>query len=160
MLNKKGLAVHWFMMIGYMLGIMAFLIILSYMVTTAIADSADMHNLEYYLAYNRLTYSKDSIFYYDASIDRSYPGIVDPTKLYEDEGTVKNLFGENQDLGIKLSLGTLAKQEVFYNKELYEIAEPVFNLENSIYGGFENKLPVIDTNKKNTLILMGLMYKK
>lgn len=160
MLNKKGLAVHWFRMIGYIVGIMAFLVIMDYIITTSIINSADTHDLEYYLAYNRLVYSKDSVFYYDASIDRVYPGIVDPTKLYEDEDIIKNLFGENEDLGVKLSLGTDVKQDVFYKEDLYETGKYVFELENSIYGGLKHTFPVIDTDKKNTLLLMGLMHKK
>ena len=161
MLNKKGLAVHWFMMIGYVIGIMAFLTILSYMITVSIGNSADTHDLEYYLAYNRLIYSKDSVFYYDSSIDRTYSGVVDPAKLYEDEDTIKNLFGESEDFGIKLSLGVGdSKQDVFYNQNIYEIGEPIFTLSNSVYGGLEKTFPVVDTNNKNTILLMGLMYKK
>ena len=159
MLNKKGLAVHWFMMIGYVAGIMVFLMILGYLVMNAFANAADTHQLEYYLAFDRLIYSKDSVFYYDSSIDRIYPGIVDLNRLYEDR--LGNLFGDNKDFGVRLSMGEgNSTYDLFYNRNIYEAGEYVFTLKNPIYGGLRYKLPVAVKEQKNDILLMGLMYKK
>lgn len=158
MLNKKGLAVHWFMMIGYILGIMAFLTMLSYLVINSIALSADTYHLEYYLLFNRAVYSKDSVFYYDASIDRVYPGVIDVEKFYDE--TLNNLFGENEDFGVKLSIGDENKYDIFYNKNIYETGEYVFELENSVYGGLRYSFPITVKDGGNDILLIGLMYKK
>jgi len=155
MLNKKGLAVHWFLMIGYIVGIMAFLTILSTLVIRAVALSADTHNMEYYLIYNRVVYSKDSIFYYDSSIGRSYPGIVDFNKFNEEN--INNLWGKQESFGVKLSINN--NQNIFYNKNLYEQGEYVFELENSVYGGLKHTFP-IKTKEGNNILLIGLMYPK
>lgn len=147
------------MMIGYMVGIMIFLTILSVLVINSIKISADTYHLEHYISFNRIIYSKDSIFYYDDSIDRVYPGVIDVEKLYEE--TLNNLFGENEDFGVKLSIGEEeSKYNIFYNKDIYEAGEYVFTLENPVYGGLKYDFPVTDKNGKNSILLMGLMYKK
>jgi len=159
MLNKKGLATHWFMMIGYIMGILAFLTMLGFIVLTSIAKSADTYHMEHYILFNRLIYSTDSIFYHDDSIGRTYIGVVDMDKF--DEETFNNLFGKNDNFGVKLSIGDQAtKKDIFYNKNFYEIGEYSYKIEDSIYGGFRYNFPVINKDGKNDVLLMGLMHKK
>jgi len=154
MLNKKGLATHWFMMIGYIMGILAFLTMLGFIVLTSIAKSADTYHMEHYILFNRLIYSTDSIFYHDDSIGRTYIGVVDMDKFDEE-------FGKNDNFGVKLSIGDQAtKKDIFYNKNFYEIGEYSYKIEDSIYGGFRYNFPVINKDGKNDVLLMGLMHKK
>ena len=155
-MNKKGdLAAHFFLMICYVVGILAFLTLLSYLVTTAIAQSANTYNLEYYLVLNRMIYPKEGIFHYDEDIDRVYPGIIDSSKL--DEKRLNTLFGENQDVSTRLKT---SKYDVYYNKNIYDVGEYVYEIDIATYGGLIQTVPITDQQGNNDILQIGLIYQK
>ena len=156
MLNKKGFtAQDLILWILYSVLIMLFVTVLRNSIVQAIDGFADTHNLEHYALYDRMVRSKGSIFYYDETIDRVYPGIIDKDLLYPDR--LIKLFGENDDFGVKIH-GTQANYDIFYNKEIYQLGRPIYNVSNPLYGGIEHSFPVVVED--NDVLLMGLMYKK
>jgi len=142
-------------MIGYVIGTMVFLVILGSLIMRSINLSADTHNLEYYLLYNRMVYSKDSIFYNDPTIGRTYLGMIDFSKFKEE--TFSILFSENKNFGAKLSVNN---NDLFYNKDLYQQGKYVFGLTNAALGGLINKFPTTTKDGQNSILLMGIMFKK
>ncbi len=156
MLNKKGFtaqdAILWVL---YGVCIMIFIAVLRNTIIQAIGGITDTHHLEHYVLYDRIVRSKDSVFYYDKTIDRIYPGIINKEKLYKE--TLHDLFGENDAFGVKIH-GTEAKYDILYNEEIYRLGHPLYNTTNPLYGGIEHSFPVVVGD--NDVLLIGLMYKK
>jgi len=156
MWSKKGYTIQdAFQWLWYGILVLTFIFVLRYSINYAVEGFADTHHLEHYVLYDRMVRSKGSIFYYDKDIDRVYPGIVNKGLFYED--TLLNLFGKNDDFGVKIN-GTQANYEIFYNKEIYNLGHPIYDVSNPLYGGIEHSFPVVVND--NDVLLIGLMYKK
>ncbi|MBI2138825.1 hypothetical protein HYU13_04500 [Candidatus Woesearchaeota archaeon] len=135
--SRKGIAEFGFQMIGYLVGYLAFLGILSSLLLITLRQAADTHGMEFYLAQSRLLYSPDSFFVEDKELMRSYPSIVDSEKLKEE--TLLALFAEQKGLGIKFQHGT--HPPVFYNRDFYEVGEYVLDAPYSTYTGTLISIP-------------------
>lgn len=156
MLNKKGaISAVLILTALYCFTMIIFLAILAVTIQQAVEEASDTRHLQHYILYGRIIHSKNSVFYYDGSIGRVYPGVVDITKFYDD--TLQDLFGEHNDFGIKLSLKAKT-YDIFYNKELYQIGVEVFESTNPIYGGIRHSFPVVVED--NDVLLIGIMYER
>lgn len=97
-----------------------FYIGIKFIVGAAIESSLSTGNLESYVLFNRIFYSRNSIFFVDDHTGRVYLHIVDSNKFNED--VLKQLFNTTDvKIGFRLYLGE-AKKEIFYNKDFYEYA--------------------------------------
>ena len=163
MKNKKGVAVHWLMMVATVLFVLIpFLISINFLVTKLITVYVDTYGLENYILINRIYYSKDSFWCSNDVTGRVNPGIVDLNKF--NDGVLSRLFdGESQKTtALRLTLKSDEEsKEIYYNKEIFDIGFPVAEIEGSRYGVAEQKRFVL-VNKEGKLhkakLLIQLIY--
>ncbi|OGX07223.1 MAG: hypothetical protein A2Z88_01195 [Omnitrophica WOR_2 bacterium GWA2_47_8] len=129
-------------------------------VKSFIVTAIDIRKLEADIFTERLLYSKSGIVFYDESLDRSYPGVVDKQKFQSLSKINPNLLdsvfavkgSENQVLAAKLTL--IEKEDpskgtsvAYYNKDHYDRWEP--RTLSTVTGGsaqvgyFMREIPVI-----------------
>jgi len=120
MARTTAYTVMW--LITVLIVLIPFYIGIMFIVEAAIDSSLPTHNIENYILFNRVFYSKNSVFFVDDYTGRVYLHIVDSNKFNED--TLKNLFETiDANVGFGLYLETEhAIKEIFYNKHFYENA--------------------------------------
>src|SRR3989338_454082 len=94
------------------------------LVRTYVATVIETSDIKASLFSNRLIYSPNSISYYDDSIKRAYPGIIDPAKFSSADFLDKLIYyGEkNREIGAKVVLKDFTDEKeytLFYNKNFF-----------------------------------------
>lgn len=124
-MDKKGTAsyvVGWLMRFFFVL-FPAFIVIM-FLKAEAINIMVSTHNLENSLLFNRVFYSRNSVFAVDEVTGRLQFGVVDMARFNED--TLKALFDEKSEekFGFKLVLEADSMQEIiYYNEKIYKYVE-------------------------------------
>jgi len=114
--------------------IIAFLSVI-FLLRLLILNNIDISDAEARVLTNRIFYSPNAISYFDADIERGYPGIIDFEKYSKLENIDINeldtkiiTYGQdNKITAAKLMLKNIetgAEDAVFYNKESYNFWEP------------------------------------
>ena len=127
--KKRGSVAAWAMMwvAIVILVITPFYFSLEYLVQNSVKQSMNTHNLENHMLMDRIFYSPNSFFYRDTLTDRLYTNTIDLKKF--NEGTLSKLFADDKGISFKLNLDSESrKEEFFYNKDLYDTAEPTYSI--------------------------------
>ncbi|MBI2139476.1 hypothetical protein HYU14_01020 [Candidatus Woesearchaeota archaeon] len=163
---KKGFMGFGFELMGYVVGVTAVVIFLSSILLSTLREAASTHDLEYFLAHARVTYSGSGFFYTDKDTGRAYPGMIVPGQYKEE--TLKQLFGDDpanaqapnipfadtRKFALKFSYdGNI----LFYNRELFETAEYVYQNPEAYYNGIYLVTPVT-VGQHDTALQQGMMF--
>src|SRR3989338_7081814 len=95
------------------------------LVRTYVATVIETSDIKASMFSNRLIYSANSISYYDESVKRAYPGIIDPNKFSSADFLDKAIYyGEkNREIGAKIVVKDLNEGKelvLFYNKVFFK----------------------------------------
>lgn len=166
--NKRGRTIsdHLVMWIPKFIYItVAFLSVL-FLVRLLVYNNIDTSSAEAKVLANRIFYSPNSISYFDAEIDRAYPGIIDIEKYTKlqvspNEMDTKTLtYGsDNGVIAAKItlkSIDTKSEYEIFYNKENYDFWEP--RILSTVVGGSGSVKSIIE--QRYVLIKVGNQFQK
>ncbi|MBI4453245.1 hypothetical protein HY636_01235 [Candidatus Woesearchaeota archaeon] len=123
--------------------IVAILFAVVILVKILIITNVDVRQIEANVLINRLLYSKDGFIYYDESIKRSFPGVVDLNKFKQLsainpnwlDNTAINYGLDNPIIAAKITLRSIKNDNlqenqnekditVFYNKDRFDKWEP------------------------------------
>lgn len=75
---------------------------------------------------NRFLYSNDCFSYYDEALERHFPGVIDPTRLTNNQADNCVYFGEQNDyVAAQITLIQQdSEKQIYYNEEGYKLLEP------------------------------------
>lgn len=143
----------------------AFLSVL-FLVRMLVYNNIDTSSTEAKVLANRIFYSPNIISYFDAEIDRVYPGIIDLEKytnlqVSPNEMDIKTLtYGsDNGIIAAKVTLKNIetnSEYDIFYNKENYDFWEP--RILSTVTGGSGSVKSVIE--QRYVLIKVGNQLQK
>lgn len=129
MKNKKAITTFEILMwIPRIIFLVVIMFVIMILIRSYITTTTDVSELEANLFVNRLLYSPTGISYFDSSINRAYPGIIDIDK-FKMQSTEKFLEksvyygGKNREIGAKLSLKDLSENQeniIFYNEDFFK----------------------------------------
>ena len=146
--------------------IIAFLSVI-FLLRLLILNNIDISDAEARVLTNRIFYSPNIISYFDAEIERAYPGIIDFEKYKKLENIDINemdaktvTYGQdNKLIAAKLTLKNIdssAEDIVFYNKDNYNFWEP--RILSTVTGGSGSVKSVIE--QRYVLIKIGNVMNK
>ncbi|MDP7180363.1 MAG: hypothetical protein QF824_03775 [Candidatus Woesearchaeota archaeon] len=162
--NKKArVTVYtWMWVITILFILIPFYVGIRFIVGAALESSLSTGDLESHILFNRVFYSKNSVFYTNELTKRHYTNIVDIDKF--NEQVLKDLFNETKlQISFKLTLEPESQPptEIFYNQKLYESIEP--RLINKNYDSITQSILVTikdeDTYTKGKLIVTAHFQK-
>ncbi len=126
MKNKRGVSnFEMLMWIPRIIFIVFIMFVIIFLVRTYVATVIDTSAIKANLFSNRVIYSANGISYYDESIKRTYPGIIDPNKFSSADFLDKAIYygAKNREIGAKIVLKDLneGKESVlFYNQPFFK----------------------------------------
>jgi len=134
MMNKKGtIADEVLLFIPKIIFLVVLIFTFVILVKVLIVTNIDTKQIEAELLVNRLLFSQDGFSYYDESIDRLYPAIIDLEsfkKLQNNpnilDSEIINYGKDNPIISAKITLKRENEMDipVFYNKQRYDRWEP------------------------------------
>lgn len=143
MYNKRGIISEEVLLsIPRIIFLIAVLFAVVILVKIFIITNVDVRQVESNILINRLLYSKDGLSYYDESLKRVYPGVVDLNKFRQLsinnpnwlDNTAINYGSDNPIIAAKITLkniGSIVKEKqsanditIFYNKDRFDKWEP------------------------------------
>jgi hypothetical protein len=133
--NKRALiSGEVIMTIPRILFLIAILFAFVILVKMLIITEVDSRQVESNILINRILFSKDGIAYYDVSLGRSYPGIIDLKKFEEISKSNPNILdteiisygSDNPIITAEITLKAENKEDivVYYNKDRFDKWEP------------------------------------
>lgn len=136
--NKRGqISEEVFLSIPRFIFLIAILFTVVLLVKIFIITTVDISNVESNIFINRLLYSKNGLSYYEESLKRMYPGVIDLNKFRElannNPNSLDNIainYGSNNPMiAARITLTSPLNQNqnsltVFYNKERFDRWEP------------------------------------
>ena len=93
------------------------------LVSLGINNNIEIFHAESQLIIQRIVYSAEGINFYDAELDRTFPGMIDSTKFSSGHlQSVFNLPDDDQHLAVKLSLTIEGEEEklAYLNQEWFD----------------------------------------